>query len=340
MSRPAFTVLTRPIPSAAERLYTRLRGVGRRILKPGIPGLAGSRYPGHYALVRSVVEGLREIGADFNFNPASRAALARIVYAPANEALLQAMALKRAGAIDFLAAGPVNALFADDCDGILQRPELDLAIVPSEWTIDFYRGVPALVAKSRVCPCGVDVTAWTPGGSPKERAAVVYWKSGDERFCEDVEAIVRRCGLEPLRVRSRHGEHNLFTPETLRAMFDRSIFAVFLSTFETQGIALAEAWAMNVPTIVWDPRGDAEWRGRHFTSGSSAPYLTPATGIAVRDTAGLEPAIRQALATLGGFRPREWVLANMTDAICSKRLYELIMREAGLAGRAAIRRPI
>ena len=83
---------------------------------------------------------------------------------------------------------------------------------------------------------------------------------------------------------------------------------------------------------MWDPQGDAEWRGRHFKSDSSAPYLTPATGLAARDTAGLEPVIRQALASLGGFRPREWVLANMTDAICSRRLYELIRREAEQAG--------
>lgn len=333
MSRPAFTVLTAPIQSAPQRAYTQLRGLGRRILKPGTPGLTGLPYPGHYALVRSVVEGLRAIGADFNFNPASFSQLARVVYAPANEALLQAAALKRTGAIDYLATGPVNALFADDCDAVLQMPEIDMAIVPSAWTINFYRDVPSLVRKSRVCPCGVDAGTWKPGGAAKERSAVVYWKSGDERFCEEVEAIVRRCGLEPLRVRSRHGEHNIFTPETLRQMLDRSLVAVFLSTFETQGIALAEAWSMNVPTVVWDPQGDAEWRGRHFTSGSSAPYLTPATGIAARDTAGLEPALRQALATLARFQPREWVLANMTDAICSRKLYELIVNEAGTTRR-------
>jgi hypothetical protein len=87
---------------------------------------------------------------------------------------------------------------------------------------------------------------------------------------------------------------------------------------------------MNVPTIVWDPQGDAEWRGRRFKSDSSAPYLTAATGIAARDVTALEPALRQALAALGGFRPREWVLANMTDAICSRKLYETIVSEAGL----------
>ena len=329
MSRPVLSVLTSPIPSAPQRLSTRLRDIGRRILKPGTPGLQGSAYPGHYAVVRSVVEGLRAIDADFNFNPASMSALARIVYAPANEALLQAADLKRRGAIDFLAAGPTNALFADECDGIMQMPEINLAIVAGAWAIDFYRGTPALAGKTRVCPCGVDAEFWKPRATKKERTAVVYWKSGDERFCEGVESIVRRCGLEPVRIRSRHGEHNIFTPDMLRQMLDRSVVGVFLSTFETQGIALAEAWSMNVPTVVWDPQGDAEWRGRHFTAASSAPYLTAATGIAARDTAGLEPALRQALATLGSFQPREWVLANMTDAICSRKLYELIVSEAG-----------
>jgi len=328
VSRPALTVLTMPTVPAASRAYTRLRGIGRRILKPGNPGLHPSPYPGHYALVRSVVEGLRAIRADFNFNPESFSQMGRVVYAPANEALLQAIDLKRRGRVDYVVAGPTNALFSDDCDNILQIPEIDLVIVPSEWTINFYRDVPSLVARSRICPCGVDANTWMPKAARKEQSAVVYWKSGDERFCEEVEAIVRRCGLEPLRVRSRHGEHNIFTPETLRDMLDRSVVGVFLSTFETQGIALAEAWSMNVPTVVWDPQGDAEWRGRRFTSGSSAPYLTPATGIAARDTAGLEPAIRQALATLGRFQPREWVLANMTDAICSRKLYELIMETA------------
>jgi glycosyltransferase involved in cell wall biosynthesis len=328
MSRPALTVLTAPIRRPAARLYTRLRGIGRRMLKPGSQGLPASPYPGHYALVRSVVEGLRAIDADFNFNPESFADLARTVYAPANDALLQAVELKRQGAIDFLAAGPVNALFADDCDGILQLPEIDLVIAASDWTLDFFRGVPALLQKTRVCPCGVDAEIWKPAGRRKEQAAVVYWKSGDEGFCESVEASARRCGLEPLRVRSRPGEHSLFTQDELRALLDRSVLAIFLSAFETQGIALAEAWSMNVPTIVWDPRGDAEWRGRHFTAGSSAPYLTPATGLASRNPAGLEPAIREALATLAGFQPREWVLAHMTDAICSRQLLKLIRDEA------------
>jgi hypothetical protein len=160
----------------------------------------------------------------------------------------------------------------------------------------------------------------------------VYWKSGEEGFCERAEAIVRQCRLEPLRVRSRAGEHRIFTQAEYRDVLDRSVIAVFLSTFETQGIALAEAWSMNVPTVVWDPQGDAEWLGRRLRSASSAPYLTPATGVAFGDIGVLKPALDRALRSLDSFQPRGWVLENMTDAVCSKRLYELIKKEAGRAG--------
>ena len=162
-----------------------------------------ARYPGHYALVRSVVEGMQAIRADFNFNPNSFSEVGRVVYAPANEALRQAIALKRRGAVDYLVAGPVNALFADESDGILQAPEIDLVIVPSEWTVDFYAGVPALVAKSRVCPCGVDTGLWTPAGRAKQRTAVVYWKSGEEglRVVEAVERVRARADTLPVTAR-------------------------------------------------------------------------------------------------------------------------------------------
>ena len=335
MARPFLTVLTAPVPGTAERLYRGLRRRMRPFVKPGAPLPGTSAYPGHYAVVRSVVEGLRAIGADFNFNPRRLSEVARVVYAPANEALLQAAALKREGRIDYLVAGPVNALFADESDGILQTPEIDRLIVAHDWALDFFRDAPTLRAKSRPCPCGVDTDLWKPSATGKTHSAVVYWKSGDEAFCEQVEQIVRTCGLEPRRVRSLHGEHAMFSPADYRGLLDQSAIAVFLSTFETQGLALVEAWSMDVPTVVWDPQGEAVWRGRSFPSRSSAPYLTSATGRLWRTLGELEPVLRRALAERSTFRPREWVLANMTDAICAAALFEIIREGAADARREA-----
>jgi hypothetical protein len=334
MTRPYLTVLTAPILPAPRRLYQTLRRAVHTAVKPGVPVPEPSRYPGHYALVRSVVEGLRAIRADFNFNPRRFGELARVVYAPANEALRQVVGLKRRGAVDYVVAGPVNALFADEVDGILRTPEIDLLIVASEWTRGFYKEFPDLLRKSRVCPCGVDAATWTPTARGNEPLAIVYWKSGDERFCEAVEAIVRRCGLEPLRFQSKPGEDHFYAPAAYREALDRVRVGIFLSAFETQGIALAEAWSMDVPTVVWDPQGAAEWRGRTFTSGSSAPYLTPSTGVAFRTVDDLEPALTRALGALRDFQPRAWVRAHMTDAICSEQLYRLIRDEAAVGETA------
>jgi hypothetical protein len=331
MARPFLTVLTAPVPTPARRLYQIARSRVRRFVKPGAPLPTVSKYPGHYALVRSVVEGLRAVGADFNFNPRRLGEVARVVYAPANEALLQAAELKREDRIDYLVAGPVNALFADECDGILLMPEIDRLIVAHEWALEFFSETPALLAKSRPCPCGVDTAWWKPAGRVNSNSAVVYWKSGDEAFCEGVEQVVRACGLEPRRLRSLHGEHAMFNPADYRQLLDQAAIGVFLSTFETQGLALAEAWSMDVPTIVWDPRGEAMWRGRRFESRSSAPYLTPATGRLWRTLGELEPVLRGALADRSAFRPREWVLANMTDAMCSAALLKIIREGAAAA---------
>ena len=324
MARPFLTVLTAAIPTTRRRLYQGLRGRVRPLVKPGVPLPKVSPFPGHYAVVRSVVEGLRAIHADFNFNPRRMSELGRVVYAPENDALRQAAALKRRRKIDYLVAGPVNALFTDENDGILRMPEIDRLIVACEWARDFYRDAPQLLEKSVPCPCGVDPEYWKPTGQARKNVALVYWKSGDEAFCDQVEHIVRTCGLEPRRLRSAHGEHALFASDDFRRLLDQAVVGVFLSTFETQGLALAEAWSMDVPTVVWDPRGKAEWRGRSFQSGSSAPYLTPATGRLWRTLNELEPALRGTVAERSTFQPREWVLAHMTDAICSAALYDII----------------
>lgn len=318
------TVLTTPIAPAVKRVYKATRRAVRPLVKPGVPLPPVSRYPGHYAVVRSVVEGLREIGADFNHDPRSFARLARVVYAPANEALRQAARLKRERRIDFLVAGPSNAFFPEEADNILWLPEIDIIIEPSEWMRDFFSEIAApLVPKIRICTAGVDTNYWKPSREGRPAQAIVYWKNGDESFCKDVEKLVRSFGMDVVRL--GYGDH---TREEYKKELDRSSIAVFLSSFETQGIALAEAWAMDVPTLVWNPRSEASWRGRSFVAKSSAPYLTAATGMDWITIDQLAQTLRDALAKRASFSPREWVLANMTDAICSAHLLEIIETES------------
>lgn len=319
--RPFLTVLTLPIPSRSRRWYQRARSAIRPLVKPHVPLPSASPYPGHYALTRSVVEGLHAARADFNFNPRQRSLLARVVYAPANEALLQCVSLKRQGAIDYLAAGPVNALHPAECDGLLLHPEIDLLIVASRWVMDLCRAdAPELMSKMHVCPCGVDAGWWKPSPARAgEGHVVIYWKSGSEEFCSAVEQVAASRGRATVRIR-----YGSYARDAYREALQGAAAAIFMSSYETQGLALAEAWAMDVPTLAWDPRGIAEWRGYTFRAGSSAPFLTAETGVLWREVDELGGVLDRALARRHAFRPRAWVLEHMTDEVCARALYRII----------------
>lgn len=92
--------------------------------------------------------------------------------------------------------------------------------------------------------------------------------------CEQAKHIVRNVGLEPVRVRSGLGEHERLSPDAFRHLLDGAVLGEFVSSFETQGLALAEA-------------------------------------------------LGEALRLRQGLRPMEWVLAHMSDAVCSATLYRI-----------------
>jgi hypothetical protein len=305
-------------------VYAGIRRVARNVVKPNAPLPAVSPYPGHYGLVRSVVEGLRQIGADFNFNPESFSELAEVVYAPANEALGQAADCKRQDIIKTLIAGPTNALLPHEAGGVMLLPEIDVFIVASEWVRELMAALaPSVARKLRVCQAGIDADFWTRTAHTRSRRPVVYWKDSPEALCVDVEDVIMAVGLEPLRI--KYGQYD---SEMFKTALNGAPFAVFLSTFETQGLALAEAWAMDVPTLVWDPQSETEWAGGRFRAASSAPFLTPVTGLTWKTIDELEQRVRDVMSAPEQFASRAWVRAHMTDALCAANLYDIIRQTA------------
>ncbi len=170
------------------------------------------------------------------------------------------------------------------------------------------------------------MAAWTPTAAAATDRAVVFWKSGPESHCADVERVVEAHGLRPLRIR-----YGTYEASTYRQALDGAAIAIFLSAFETQGLALAEAWAMNVPTLVWNPCAPAEWRGWRFRAGSSAPYLTSETGAFWRSLDDLNAALNSARSGQREWHPRDWVLAHLTDAVCARQLFATIEDVSRLA---------
>jgi hypothetical protein len=112
-----------------------------------------------------------------------------------------------------------------------------------------------------------------------------------------------------------YGDHrrDKYRQHQFRAMLDRAYACIFLSYDEPQGIAATEAWSMDVPTFAY--------RADNVRDIATVPYMTPDTGrywSEVDELLGLLASFSP-----DRFRPRRWVLENMTDAVCARQLIEL-----------------
>ena len=146
----------------------------------------------------------------------------------------------------------------------------------------------------------------------------VYWKTESEQFCKAIEKMLRNYNWNPVRI--RYGSYDKASyKETLK----NSLFAVFISESESQGLALAESWAMDVPTLVWDPQEVVAF-GRKFSESSSCPYLNNLLGKRWNTFQELENLLKVISHDIQIFTPRAWVLKNMSDQVSAKMLLSLI----------------
>lgn len=314
-------LLTEPVPKRwrqqAAWLRRRLRGSGR----------TKSALGGHPSVTSSLVRGLRRLNQKFCLNPYFIDNVGPVcIVLSSLDALRQAIELKRRGVIKFLLAGPNLVVRSNEHERIIASPEVDLCIVPSKWVAQAYEeDAPTLAGRIRVWFAGVDETYWTPTRNVEGRnISLVYWKNAGTALAEHVETRLSDAGWAVRRV-----IYGKYRPDEYRAALAESRFAVFLSRSESQGLALAEAWAMDVPTLAWEPK-ELVIGGRRYSEFSASPYMNPQVGVRWSCEAEFGELLRSLPGVLSRYSPRRWVQENMTDE-CSAKLMmkyvdELILR--------------
>lgn len=244
-------------------------------------------------------------------------------------ALAQAVQWKRARQIRQLLAGPNLVVQSTDFEGAITAPEIDLCIVPCDWVrVAYEEDAQTLRGRIRVWPCGVDETYWSCKKRPKgTRHALVYWKNAPQELCLGAERLLKELRWEPIRI-----TYGCYNSGQYKEALTQSTFAVFLSQSESQGIALAEAWAMDVPTLVWNPR-ELTYNGRRYSTVSACPYLSDATGAEWVALDQLAQLVKSFSVQGARFEPRSWVLNNMTDTVAAANMLHIVNEASPSARR-------
>lgn len=264
------------------------------------------KYTGPDAVKDSLIRGLTELDIDFRLNNPSVGDTVTVLSGP--NALKDAIKNKRAGRIRKLVAGPNIVILPNYNDGLILDNAIDIILVPSDWVAELWtKEVPKIADKIKVWPAGVAISP----PSTRLGLPIIYDKLNDSVLIE--------------KITSQIGDHHLFKygyfqhADYLSALSEAP-FLIYLAESESQGMALQEAWAHDIPTLVnysdtWR-NGDMTWHAPQI----NAPYLTPELGTVfdkISDIPGMIDSIKD-------LRPKNYCDENLSDTVCAQKLLELI----------------
>jgi glycosyltransferase involved in cell wall biosynthesis len=214
-----------------------------------------------------------------------------------------------------------------DDEALPRRHMIRQLLVPSAWVKQmFSRNWPDLVS---VWPVGIDTGVWTPSSGPRDVDVLVYEKLFRERERHQVELVepllaeLRRQGLAVEFL--RYGD---YVEDELLALSRRAKSMIYLSPHETQGIALEQMLAANVPVLAWDPGGDWQsleylLRGVRFGPVTSVPYWDERCGVKFTGAADFGEAFAHFWrgVTAATFAPRQMILDRGLTLESAARAY-------------------
>lgn len=330
MTKPKLTILTDPLPIERDFLPETARRIARvmkYILKER-SFASHSRFRGHFAVTRSLVEGLEKIGADFNYNPTTLSQLADTVIVLAGvRTLRQAIRLKREGRIRKLFAGPNVVHFSSDFGSILASSGVDAAITPCDWVIENYvTDNPSLLGRIFAWPAGVDTAFWKPEAGIKRDRMLIFDKQPAAEDSERIQPFVdylQDQGWTVDVLERQRGKVGYTQERYLQLLQHTCLMVGFTGGSESQGIAWAEAWAADVPTLLW--RNTQQVLHGRLLRVSTAPYLCEQNGLFFDDLEQFKQQFAHWQVHRTQFAPRGWVLENMSDEVCARQLYDKVM---------------
>jgi hypothetical protein len=204
-----------------------------------------------------------------------------------------------------------------------------LYVLPSEWNMVLWQELGFDLCPLRVWPTGIDTDSFAPRElSFSNRRILIYHKERNPSELRTIESVVTRLHLEYTIL--YYGKYK--QKDYIQALQNTS-FVLWHGRHESQGLALQEALAMNVPVLVCDVASvfDQYQVGYRYVwpelcrnmPATAAPYFDESCGLKIRDLDELEEAIDHMFSKLDQFAARDYVLGNLSLAGQAKKMIEL-----------------
>lgn len=288
--------------------------VGR--VKAGVKRILHRQVRGPAMVFDSLCQGLTAIGQDYRVNARRIPSGATVCVLSGIATLRWAFTQKQRGRISKLIAGP-NIAMPNEYGGIIFDPAIDRFLVPSQWVLDFcLTYMPT--ARPRIVVWAAGVPTLPLAVSPERSLVLVYQKNASDKMYNDVLSFLNGRGIA-----SKVYIYGTYARSEYLADLSQAHAMIVLSTSESQGLAVHEAWMMNVPTLVWGG-GNMEHMRYAYVGSSPAPYLTDQCGMIFADGSDLPAQWSVFWSHLDKYAPRNYHLHNFTPEAAARKFLAAI----------------
>jgi glycosyltransferase involved in cell wall biosynthesis len=197
-------------------------------------------------------------------------------------------------------------------------------IQPSEWAAKAWQtNVFCNDIKVKVLPFGVDTNKFCERMSIIDRNKVfIYYKHRSPKDLILVTNFLNNKNIPYVifSYKDRYNEKDYIN------YLQNSKFGVWLGGHESQGFALEEALSCNVPLLVWNVKSMNQEYGSTYADipATAIPYWDERCGEYFYNFNELENTFDTFLSKIESYKPREYILKNLTMEICQNKLSNLI----------------
>ncbi len=283
-------------------------------------------------VVGSFLKGLREAGIPYRLNPRPRSISRGAKVISFGLGRLGVEGLPADTRIIAAVGFPYPTAFPDLCD----RYDVRLFLQHSPLVIDWFKA--ANIYPDGIFdlwPAGIDTEEWAPdtSGSRKDIDVLLYEKPGserdhwDEKLVEPIKAELRQRGLSFHSIR-----YGRYSPTQYKSLLARSNALIFLSRYETQGLAYQESLSCGVPVLAWNPgRWHAPPGSKYATEpvqATSVPFFDARCGATFKNVEEFAEKLGEFYHNCrqSTYDPRQYIIENLTISHSTKRLLALYSR--------------
>ena len=193
-------------------------------------------------------------------------------------------------------------------------------IQPSQWACESWKPAEQMLPVKNF-PFPVEINKFKPTNSIKNKV-FIYFKARKHEELNLLTNFLQKNNITYTIFDYRKG----YNENDYIKCLQESKYGIWLGRHESQGFALQEALSMDIPLLVWDVKSMNQEEGYNYPEifGTVIPYFDNRCGEYFYETNEFESKYNEFISKLSTYKPREYVLENLSVEKCSENLKKLI----------------